>query len=314
MENKNSKKYEIGYKGFRKGFKCINKQYGIGKTEKEDVASLCESGIHYCLDPLDVLSYYGPYEENEYAIINALKVPQKCKVYYLKNKKNKKVTKELKPIEKYDINKLIYDIAPKTRKKKTNGKRIDNHIHITKEDKSYITSNSDDHMLREQIIISEKPNSVSNLHNSVKSVNITMENNSITSLNDTSECISIALKQNSIMGAKNCENITLLGNSNDIKAYIGENVKNGKAITTKEYSSLECHSNLSNNIMIGIGERNIAKGKKGNWIILTEYNVCNGEIENIKSVKIDGRIIKEDTYYVLHNGKFIEIERINSNN
>ena len=312
MENKTSKKYEIGYKGFRKGFKCMNKQYEIGKTEKEDVASLCENGMHYCLDPLDVLSYYGPYEENEYAIINALKVPQKCKVYYLKNKKNKKVTTELTPIEKYDIDRLIYSIVPGTRKKKTGGKRIDDHVKVSKEEKTY--NYNSNNSVKPKIVISEKEKSVSHLQETAGSLALTTSKNSISSMSDTIDCAAVSLASSSIAAAKDCKDVTVLANSNDSKAYIGENVKNGKAITTKEYSSLECHSDLSNNIMIGLGERNIAKGKKGNWIILAEYNVCNGEIKNIKSVKIDGRIIKEDTYYVLHNGKFIEIERINSDN
>ena len=52
------------------------------------------------------------------------------------------------------------------------------------------------------------------------------------------------------------------------------------------------------------------KGKKGNWITLAEWKY-NEDINKVipicvKSVQIDGKVIKEDTYYKLENGEFIE--------
>ena len=50
----------IGYKGFDKDFKCRNMQYEIGKTYIEKEAKLCEKGLHFCENPLDVFTYYSP--------------------------------------------------------------------------------------------------------------------------------------------------------------------------------------------------------------------------------------------------------------
>ena len=64
-------------------------------------------------------------------------------------------------------------------------------------------------------------------------------------------------------------------------------------------------------VIAGIGFNNIAKGKKGNWIVLAEWKK-NEKINkwipiNVKSVKIDGKKTKEDTYYKLEGGKFQEV-------
>ena len=52
----------------------------------------------------------------------------------------------------------------------------------------------------------------------------------------------------------------------------------------------------------------IAKGKKGAVILLVERNK-KGEISNFNAIQVDGEIIKEDTFYELENGEFVEVEK-----
>lgn len=52
----------------------------------------------------------------------------------------------------------------------------------------------------------------------------------------------------------------------------------------------------------------IAKGKKGAVMLLVERNEEN-EIINFNAVQVDGEIIKEDTFYKLENGEFVEVEK-----
>ena len=65
-------------------------------------------------------------------------------------------------------------------------------------------------------------------------------------------------------------------------------------------------------IAAGIGYNNIAKGKKGCWIVLAEWiydEKLNRHIpERVRSEKIDGKELKEDTYYKLEKGKFKEVK------
>ena len=48
-----------GYKAFDKDMKCRDFQFKEGETYTIDGAiSLCSRGFHFCLNPLDILSYY----------------------------------------------------------------------------------------------------------------------------------------------------------------------------------------------------------------------------------------------------------------
>jgi len=52
-----------GFKGFDRNLKCRDTQYEIGKTKTfNGTPKLCEKGLHFCEDPLDVLAYYAPCE------------------------------------------------------------------------------------------------------------------------------------------------------------------------------------------------------------------------------------------------------------
>ena len=52
------------YKGFKPNpdgtLQCLDKTYKVGETYTEDEAILCETGMHACLAPIDVLAYYSP--------------------------------------------------------------------------------------------------------------------------------------------------------------------------------------------------------------------------------------------------------------
>ena len=48
----------IAYKAMDKNMQCRGKQYEVGKTYHEDRAACCNAGIHACENPLDVLHYY----------------------------------------------------------------------------------------------------------------------------------------------------------------------------------------------------------------------------------------------------------------
>ena len=58
------------------------------------------------------------------------------------------------------------------------------------------------------------------------------------------------------------------------------------------------------------GHGSIAKGKIGSWITLSEWKFSKEECIPVcvKTEKIDGERIKEDTYYKLQNGEFVEVE------
>lgn len=65
-----------GYKAFEKGMICLGKQYAENTVFEEENAAICESGMHFCKEPLDVLEYYPLVNDNgeinEFAEVEAL--------------------------------------------------------------------------------------------------------------------------------------------------------------------------------------------------------------------------------------------------
>lgn len=68
-------------------------------------------------------------------------------------------------------------------------------------------------------------------------------------------------------------------------------------------------SNGENALIMCSGERTSVKAKKGSWITLTEWEHKDGRMYPVcvKTEYVDGKRIKEDTWYQLKKGKFIEV-------
>ncbi|MEG2081361.1 MAG: hypothetical protein RRZ68_07370, partial [Oscillospiraceae bacterium] len=92
-----------------------------------------------------------------------------------------------------------------------------------------------------------------------------------------------------------------IGSSGDC-AQIGSSGDYAKINSNGKYAVICC-----------AGKNSIAKGKKGNFITLSEWGFDKGENcyipLNVKTRKIDGKNIKEDTYYKLIDNKFVEVTK-----
>jgi hypothetical protein len=68
-----------GYKGFAPGLVCRGKQYAENTVFEEEKAVICNSGMHFCENPFDVLEYYGFVNDdakiNDFAEVEALEKP-----------------------------------------------------------------------------------------------------------------------------------------------------------------------------------------------------------------------------------------------
>ena len=88
------------------------------------------------------------------------------------------------------------------------------------------------------------------------------------------------------------------------------------AVSTGDYSVAVATSEKSfakvegkDSIAIVCGTNGKASGRLGCWLILTERAEWNGKeyaLKDVKSIKVDGKKIKEDTWYKLKNGEIIE--------
>ena len=88
------------------------------------------------------------------------------------------------------------------------------------------------------------------------------------------------------------------------------NTGNQSAATNTGYQSAAEVSG-KDSIAIVTGKDSKAKGSIGCWIVLTERGEWDGNtypIKEVKAVKVDGGLIKPDTYYKLDNGEIIPCE------
>lgn len=65
-----------------------------------------------------------------------------------------------------------------------------------------------------------------------------------------------------------------------------------------------------NCVMMSAGNDGKARGKIGSWIVLTEWKSRGNEsIPTVVAKRIDGTEVKEDTWYTLKNGEFVEVKK-----
>ena len=94
-----------GYKGCDKNLKCREKQYEIGKTEIEDSADLCNSGMHFCEYPLDCFAYYPP-SDSRYCEVDADEVSDQ-RDNDSKRSAKKLTRKHRRPVSGYQHRRLV---------------------------------------------------------------------------------------------------------------------------------------------------------------------------------------------------------------
>lgn len=79
----------------------------------------------------------------------------------------------------------------------------------------------------------------------------------------------------------------------------------GCAVSSGKYGSAEANGKQC--IAVAFGEQGRARGKIGNWIVVAEYG-SDREIIEPKIAVVDGENIKQDTWYTVKNGEFVEVK------
>ena len=96
-----------------------------------------------------------------------------------------------------------------------------------------------------------------------------------------------------------------IGSSGDV-AQIGSSGKLAQIGSSGKWAQIG--SSGKNSVICCAGNGCKAKAKVGSWITLAEWKEINGEYTPVcvKTEHVDGVRIKEDTYYKLENGEFVE--------
>jgi hypothetical protein len=315
-----------GYKGFNKGLICRNKQYKVGETYKEQGEGICEEGMmHFCESPLDVLEYYPAVdtdtgEPNEYAEVEA--------VGMVIRGARKSATNKLRIVKKISLEKLIKDAVATRRKAKA----------VTTVDWSEAATTGD----FSDVATSETYSNAATTGRCASAVTTKLASNAITAGNcsnattagNQAHAITAGTESDAVTTGKfscavaaGCRSHAASTGRNSSVATLGRfsnaatTGRFSNAVTTGEYSRVTTVGRRSNAAALGersyvtasgkhsiaaaLGAESRAKAALGNWLVLAEYD-CEGKLLHVKAVKVDGKEIKPDTFYMLQYGKIIK--------
>ena len=267
-----------GYKGFDCNMKCKDFQFETGKSYKAEKAELCNSVFHFCEHPLNVFSYYPPATSRFAKVLASGDI--------LRAEDNSKVCcTEISIGDELSLNALIsasiqfiFPHVKKSRLKRANQSKERSHASNT----GYRSAASNTGYY----------SAASNTGNRSSA-----SNTGNYSAASNTGYYSAASNTGNRSAASNTGYYSAASNTGD----------RSSASNTGYYSVARVEGKQS--IACGLGIKNKAKGKLTCWLVLAEWHQVDNDwaIKEVKSVLVDGKIIKEDVWYMLKNGKFEEI-------
>ena len=244
-----------GYKGFEKGLICRGKQYAENTVFEEEDAVVCRKGMHFCVNPFDVLDHYNLVNEdggfNDFAEVEAM---DEC----LTDDNKKYCTKKLKVGAKLSFAGFIKAC-------------VNFVIERTTFEEPKIGSSGD-----------------------------------CAQIGSSGDYAQIGSSGNSAQIGSSGYSAQI--GSSGYYAKIGSSGYYAKIGSSGYYAKIGSSGYYA--VVMCAGNGSIAKAKKGSWITLAEWKE-NAEGKwipvNVVTVQVDGEKIKEDTYYKLENGEFVEV-------
>jgi hypothetical protein len=260
-----------GFKGFEKDFSCRGKQYEENTTYEEHGVGCCHKGVmHFCEDPWEVLNHYDLVDGNG----NFSEFAEVEALGQVWNDGEKRATNKIHVGEKLGLKGFLKACIDFTLEK-TNGTNLSGNSAQIGSSGNYaqIGSSGDS----AQIGSSGYSAQIGSSGYSAK----------IGSSGDSAQI-----------------------GSSGYSAKIGSSGYSAKIGSSGDYAQI--NSTGEDAVIMCAGSRSKAKGKKGSWITLAEWvkdeekgryvPIC------VKTERVDGEKIKEDTYYTLKNGEFSEVE------
>ena len=329
------------FKGFDKDLKCRDFQYEIGKEYTEEKADICNCGFHACEFPMDVFGYYPP-SDSRYCEVELEENGQKS------SDDSKRVGKKISVKAEIGIAGIIKagveyikeqvdwedDKATNTGNKSA-ATNTGNYSAATNTGYQSAATNTGYQSAatntgyqsaatntgyysaatntgdRSAATNTGYQSAATNTGNKSAATN-TGYQSAATNTGDRSAATNTGNKS----AATNTGNYSAATNTGYQSAATNTgyysaatNTGNKSAATnTGDYSAAIVEGKES--IALATGIKSKAKGKIGCFIVLTEWKEINNEyhIVDIKSAKVDGENIKEDTFYMLKDGKFVEVD------
>ena len=310
------------FKGFDKDLKCRDFQYEIGKEYTEEKADICNCGFHACKFPMDVFGYYSP-SDSRYCEVDLEANNQ------LSND-SKRVGKKISVKAEIGIAGIIKAgveyIKEQVNWEDDKATNTGNYSAATNTGYHSAATNTG---YQSAATNTGDQSAATNTGNRSAATN-TGYQSAATNTGDRSAATntgdqSAATNTGNRSAATNTGDQSAATNTGDQSA--ATNTGNRSAATNTGYQSAATNTgNYSaatntgyhsaaivegkESIALATGINSKAKGKIGCFIVLAEWKEINYEyhIVDVKSAKVDGENIKEDTFYMLKDGKFVEVD------
>ena len=309
-----------GFKGFNPDFTCRGKQYEENKIFEEETAEICESGMHFCENPFEVLRYYDLVNKNgkinEFAEVEALD-----EAFTDDNKKF--CTKKLKIGAKLGLKGFVKACVDFTIEKTSfefpdsnidsgNSAKIGSSGYSAKIGSSgysaQIGSSGDSAKIGSSGYSAKIGSSgySAQIGSSGYSARIGSSGYSA-QIGSSGDYARIGSSGDSAQIGSSGGSAKI-GSSGDY-ARIGSSGNYAQIGSSGDYARID--SSGKHSVVMCAGYNSMAKAKIGSWITLAEWKknsdgkwipVC------VKTEQVDGERIKEDTFYKLEDGEFKEYE------
>ena len=269
-----------GWKAFDHGLVCRGKQYAENTVFEEDSATICESGMHYCENPFDIMMYHdlvdGDGEIMDVAQVEDLDPEGGDKK--TDGNASKSCTKELKIGGKVAFGDWL-KAAVGFEYKKT-------------EDSGYYARLA-------------SSGNYAQLASSGYSAQLASSGYSA-QLASSGNYAQLASSGNYAQLASSGNSARLASSGNYAQlASSGNSARLASSGNSTQLASSGKHS-----VVAGVGIKNKAKASLGSWIVLAEWQDDGDHIIPVcvKAEQVDGEKIKADTFYKLEDGEFKEVE------
>lgn len=308
------------YKAFNKDMTCKNFPYKVGEEYNIDGdVRCCIIGFHACEQPFDVLRYYPPLTSRFATVTLSGKIDasfgdSKLCASHIKIKKEITLRELIiicaKTLNDFTRNYItvVYPSLTELKDAIYARKVIFDSSRLSNPD-SYFASKASFKGIRAEIGIK---------CNGLK-LNIDSNDNDVGLINKNI-CLYLTESHNNIYSiGRNCSIYSsgyggFIGSIGD-RAYINVSGNNTSIyssgtqdtiVSTGHFSEIRSEGKKAK--IVCMGQDSKVRAKIGSWITLTSSTLSYPHDEYIRTEQVDGKHIKEDTWYMLKKGEFVEVK------